>query len=189
MTYISKHHSKQKWKDCYREQSWIHLLISWNTISVNNLLERSCKIICFEMSWWTLISSWLSHGDNMRKSKLKKSRFIFRNPDLSNHCASRFVLILNNLEHIKCIVDNKFFFNKNSVSLILRTLIFSNRNNIFQILFQSIFSHKAELFCIINSIFYTFYLLKNRLFISFNIISLCGKRFTYSCHLVGYRCT
>ena len=129
MTNITKHNSEKEREYCNSKQCRVDFFISWYTISIDNFLKRCCKVISLKVSWRFFFSSWLSHSNNMRKCKLKQSSFFFRYPYFGNHGTSRFIFILNNLKHIECIIDNKFLLNKNSISLILRTLIFSNRNN------------------------------------------------------------
>ena len=52
MTYITIHHSEFVGK-CYScEQSRVYFSVTRNSVSVNNLLEGSCKIIKFKVSWW-----------------------------------------------------------------------------------------------------------------------------------------
>ena len=189
MTNITEHHTKQKRKDSNSKQSRIHLFVSWHTISINNLLKWSCEIVSLEVSWWFFFSSWLPHCDDMRKSELEQPSFILRHPDLCNHGTSWLILVLNNFEHIESIIDDKFLLNKNSISLILRTLVLTNGDNIFQLLFQSLLSHRTQLLCVIDSILNILYLLEYCLFVCLYVVSLCGKWLTYPCHLVQYRCT
>jgi hypothetical protein len=48
---ISKHDTKEEWEGHTCEYGWIDLLVGWNTIGINNLLEDCCKFIGLEQSW------------------------------------------------------------------------------------------------------------------------------------------
>ena len=56
MTHISKHHSKQERERHDGEDCWVDFTISGNSISVNNLLEGVCQLVCLKVSWRRLIS-------------------------------------------------------------------------------------------------------------------------------------
>jgi len=45
MPNITKHYSELKREGYDCENSWVHLLIPWNPISINDLLENPCKLI------------------------------------------------------------------------------------------------------------------------------------------------
>ena len=51
MSNITKHDTKQEWENWNCIKCWVYFLISWDTISVDNFLEWSCKCICFNMGW------------------------------------------------------------------------------------------------------------------------------------------
>ena len=48
---ISEHDSEEEWEGNACEYSRVHLLVTWDTISVNNLLEDTRKLIGLEKSW------------------------------------------------------------------------------------------------------------------------------------------
>ncbi len=49
---ISKHESKFVRKSYTGEISWIGFAVSWNTVSVNNLLKGTGEIVLFVKSGW-----------------------------------------------------------------------------------------------------------------------------------------
>ena len=126
MTNITKHDSEQEGEDGNGKESRVDLLVSWNTVSVNDLLEGSSEVISFEVSWWFFEGGRLPHCDNVGKRELKHSSFVLGNPYFGNHGAAWFVIVLNNFQHVQSIVDEQLSLNKDSISLILRTLILSN---------------------------------------------------------------
>ena len=51
MTNVTKHNTKQEWEGNYGENSWVHLLVHWNTISIDDFLECVGEFIRFDVSW------------------------------------------------------------------------------------------------------------------------------------------
>ena len=51
MTNISEHDTKHEGEKYTSEQTWVDLLVSGNTVSVNNFLECPSEIINFEVCW------------------------------------------------------------------------------------------------------------------------------------------
>jgi hypothetical protein len=50
MPNISKHNTEEEGEGDTGETGWIHFLVIWHTIGINNLLENGCELICFEHS-------------------------------------------------------------------------------------------------------------------------------------------
>ena len=165
MTNITKHDSEQEGEDGNGKEGRINLLVSWNTVSVNNLLEGSSEVISFEVSWWFFESGRLPHCDNVGESELKHSSFVLGNPYFGNHGAAWLIVIFNNFQHVQSVVDEQLSLNKDSISLILRTLVLSNWYYLLQILFQFLLSHRAQLFGVVDCVLNFFYLLEDSLFV------------------------
>lgn len=51
MHQISKHHTEEKWKRYTGKYCWVDLFVTWNSVSVNNLLENGGEFIGLEVSW------------------------------------------------------------------------------------------------------------------------------------------
>jgi hypothetical protein len=51
MAHITKHHTEEEWESYNSNNSRVSFLIGWNTISVNDQLERHCEIISLNVSW------------------------------------------------------------------------------------------------------------------------------------------
>ena len=49
MTHITKHNTKHEWKSDTSENSRIDFFVIRETISVNNLLESTCELICLKI--------------------------------------------------------------------------------------------------------------------------------------------
>ena len=109
MANITKHDSEQERENCNGEESRVYLFVSWHTIGINNLLERSCEVIGLEESWWLFECCRLSHGDNVGKSELKHSSFVLGHPNLSDHGASWLVIVFNHFKHVQSVVDQQLF--------------------------------------------------------------------------------
>jgi hypothetical protein len=60
MCHIAKHYSKQEREGDCGEESRIDLAVTWNTVSVNDLLKDIGEFVAFEISWWFLVS-WLGY--------------------------------------------------------------------------------------------------------------------------------
>ena len=61
MTHITKHHSEEEWERNDRKWYRVSLLISWNTIGVNDQLPRSRELILFKEGWLWNIMVFIEH--------------------------------------------------------------------------------------------------------------------------------
>jgi hypothetical protein len=77
---ITKHDTKEEWEGYTGKYSWVDLLVSWDTIGVNDHLWDGCEVIQDEMGWswhtdifWTFldIESILPFGFNLVDCFLK----------------------------------------------------------------------------------------------------------------------
>ena len=184
MADISEHDTEEEGEDGYCEKSGIYLFVSWNTVSVNNFLEGGSEIVGFEVGGRADFGGGLSHCDNVGETELEESGFVLRNPNFSNHGASRFFLILNNFKQIKRVVDDGLFLNECPIGFILGTLILPNWHNLLQILFQLFFGHGAQLFGVIDGVFNLFNLLEDGIFAGLDCIPLSSEGLAYPCNFV-----
>jgi hypothetical protein len=82
---IPEHHSKQEREERNCEYSWIDLPVSGRSIRVNNLLERCCKLIQFEMRRWFLIRCLVLDVDEGRQPTEELAKAILGNPEMGDH--------------------------------------------------------------------------------------------------------
>ena len=120
MCYISKHHTKEKWKCYSSENTWIHLLISRYSISIDNLLWNSCVIISIKSCW------------RISKSKAIHCRcwYNFLKLILNRMCIFRWykhlpkIKLLTTLELSQSIIENPFFPKINSPFLDIGNILY-----------------------------------------------------------------
>lgn len=85
MSNITKHNTKQEREDRNGIQSWIYLLISRNTVSVDDLLERSSEGICLNVSRVFGLGLHLSQRNKGREDLVQQSSFLLLYPYLAHH--------------------------------------------------------------------------------------------------------
>lgn len=64
MTDITEHDTEKEGENGNGEESRVYFLVSWHTVSVNDLLEWSSEGVHLEVSWWLLIRLRLTDSHN-----------------------------------------------------------------------------------------------------------------------------
>ena len=108
---ISKHDSEEKGEGNASEYCRVHLLVAWNTISVNNLLEDTCEFIALKKGWlrqscnfiWSLLNVQTRKAMNLNDlSNLLVEVEGFGSP---NQAVSELASVL---KHVQMVVDCLF---------------------------------------------------------------------------------
>ena len=87
MAHISKHHSKEKGKCDDTEDCWIGFFISWDAISIHNLLINRSYIIRLNKRWPRYLMILIrthSRSPKNRQTVLYPSLIVNRCPKISN---------------------------------------------------------------------------------------------------------
>jgi hypothetical protein len=105
---ISEHDSEEKWERNASEHRWVHFLVTGDTISINNLLEKRSEFIGLEKGWlhetWHLGRTFLDiqtlkalNVNNVSNDLAEIERF--RAPDEPLEDSARL------LHHVEVVVD------------------------------------------------------------------------------------
>ena len=121
MANITEHNAKKERESHNGKDTWIDLLVSWNTVGVDDLLEDPCDFIKPELGRWSRIVV----IDNFERGYLDVMISIFKVLDLAEDLmlvlfgdpTETEVQLLLNLELVQCGVEELLLLEEDAVDL------------------------------------------------------------------------
>lgn len=177
MTNITKHHSEEERKDGNSKECWVDLLVSRDTISVDDLLEGCSELVHFKVCRWFFVRNRLSDRDSRREQLHQETFLLLSDPYLGNHSVE---LLLKQVERLEY---HCLSFEQDPKGFELGVTVVMIRDGTGQILTEFFLSHDVQLFGVSCGVLDLLYLLENLVLVGGQTVFLCVESLTDPCDL------
>ena len=99
MTHITEHNTEQEGENRNGVQSRIYLLVSGNTVSVDDFLEGRCESVGLDVGWVLCFGLHFSQRYERRENLVKQACLLLLNPNFSDHNVVSFFEQIHRVEN------------------------------------------------------------------------------------------